>query len=223
MSTTKGDTIARARKLVKGESTEALLSNRFLYSMVLKFAKLYIKRIDDSNKLGRISTLYDLLPGVELIEVSKIEACVDIDLCCTFRRTKNKLPPILEGTYGPKIRSVQSIDGSVQVRETYAKIFSEMAKSSTFKYNKNKYFWIQNDYLYFPNIEWDVLDIDAMWEDNIDQYKCCAEDCCVNRLDELTHIPDYIFAEIENNVRQELLTLTQIPKDTTIDNVNTLR
>ncbi len=223
MSETKGNTISRARRLVKGDKADALLTDRFLYSMILKFAKLYIKRTDDSNKLGRISTLYDVLPGVELIEVSKIEACVDIDLCCTFRRTKDKLPPILEGTYGPKIRSVTSIDGSYQVRETYAKIFSEMAKTTSFKYNKNKYFWIQNGYAYFPNVEWELVDMDAMWEDSIEQFKCCAEDCCVDRLTEATHVPDWLFAEIESNVRQELMGLIQIPPDNKVDNQSNLR
>lgn len=224
MSETKGQTISRMRKLVKGVKTDALLTNRFLYSMALKFAKLYIKRADDQNKLGRYANIFEVLPGVELIEVSKIEAeCVNISTCCTFRRTKDKLPPLLEGGFGSIIRSISSVDGSFEVRPTYAKTYVEMTNSSTFKYNKNKYYWLRNGYAYFPNLEWDVVDIEGMWEDNIDMYKCCADNCCVNRLDEPTNVPDYIFAEIENNVQQSLMSMLQIPRDNMIDNQSLLR
>lgn len=217
--TTKGETISRARRLLKGVKIDAFLTNRFLYSMVLKFAKLYIKRLDDTNRLARINSLFEVLPGVELIDVSKIEACVDIDTCCTFKRTKDPLPQMLEGTYGYKIRTLSTIDGSHQLYETQAKTYNQMVKSTSFKYNKNKYFWIDaRRYAFFPNVDWEVVDIDGLWEDDIEQYKCCADNCCVNRIDERSNIPDYLFAEIENGVRQELLGMIQIPKDNIVDN-----
>lgn len=218
--TSKGDTISRARRLIKADKMDSFLTNRFLYSMVLKFAKLYIKRLDDSNRLARYNSLFEVLPGVELMEVSKIEACVDIETCCIFRRTVNRLPAMLEGTYGSKIRSISSIDGTFQVYETTAKIYNQMVKSSTFKYNKNKYFWLNDGYAYFPEMEWELIDIDALWEDDIEQYKCCADNCCVNRIDERTNVPDYLFAEIENGLRQELMGMLQIPSDTVVDNKN---
>ena len=215
---TKGNTISRVRRLAKGTKIDAFLTNRFLYSMILKFAKLYIKRLDDSNKLSRWNSLFEVLPGVELIDVSKIEACVDIDTCCTFKRTKNPLPPMLEGTYGSKIRTISTIDGTYQIYETQAKTYSKMTKSTSFKYNKNKYFWLNNGYAYFPNMDWELVDVDALWEDSIEQYKCCADDCCVDRINERSNIPDSLFVETEDGIRQELLSMMQIPSDTKADN-----
>ena len=213
MPNTKGQTISRVRRLIKGGKADAFLTNRFLYSMIMKYAKLYIKRLDDGNKLSRWNSLFEVLPGVELVEVDKIEACVDIATCCTFRRTKDRLPVMIEGTYGSKIRSITSIDGTYQVFETTAKIYSKMVPSSTFKYNKNKYFWLNDNYAYFPNMEWELVDIDALWEDNIEQYKCRADNCCVDRINERSNIPDSLFVEIESGVRQELMGMIQIPRD----------
>ncbi len=219
----KGDTISRVRRLIKGIKIDAFLTNRFLYSMVLKYAKLYMKRLDDGNKLSLWNSLFEVLPGVELIPVSKIEACVDIDTCCEFRRTKNRLPPLLDGTYGSKIRTITTIDGTFQVYETQAKTYNKMIKSTSFKYNKNKYFWLNDGYAYFPNNEWELVDIDGLWENDIDQYKCCADNCCVNRVDERSNIPDSLFVEIESGVRQELLNMIQVPNDDKQDGQNIAR
>lgn len=220
---TKGDTISRTRRLIKGVKIDSFLTNRFLYSMVLKFAKLYIKRLDDSNKLSRWNSLFEVLPGVELIEISKIEACVDIDTCCEFRRTKNRLPPMLEGTYGSKIRTISTIDGTFQIYETQSKTYNKMIKSTSFKYNKNKYFWLNDGYAYFPNMSWELVDIDALWENSIEEYKCCSDNCCTDRVNERSNIPDSLFVEIENGVRQELFAMLQVPADNKSDNQNIAR
>lgn len=221
--TTKGETISRIRGLVKGRTSDAFLTDRFLYSLALKYAKLFIKRQDDASKLGRYNGIYQPL-AVELIEVSAAEAsCVSISTCCTFKRTCEKLPELLNGSFGPIIRTVSSVDASKNLIRTYAAQYARFRKSTTFKYNKNLYYWLNDGYAYFPDITWEEVLFDAMWLDSIEEYKCCAEDCCANRLEEPTNIPDFLFAEIEQPIRAELLNLIQIPPDSKSDNQNLLR
>lgn len=220
--TTKRETISRIRGSIKGEKQDAFLTDRFIYSLILKYAKTYVKRLDDNNKLMRYSQLFETL-GIDLIEVSKVEAgCVSIPTCCTVRRSENKLPKVFEASWGPIFRYVSSIDGSKEILKTYQKQYVKMAKTTTFKYNNNLYYWMSNGYAYFPNLEWDIVLFDGMWEDSIEMYKCCA-DKCINRLDEPTHVPDDMLSEIEANVRQELLGMIQLPKDNLVDNQNQLR
>lgn len=220
---TKKETISRIRGLVKGLKQDSFLTDRFLYSLALKYAKLFIKRLDDQNKLAKYNGLYQPL-AVELIEVSKAEAsCNDIQTCCTFMRTKNRLPELLTGSYGPIIRTVSSIDGSQDFMKTYAPQYVKMTKTTTFKYNKSKYYWLDDGYAYFPNITWEEVLFLGMWEDSIEEYKCCEDDCCVTRQDEQTNIPEFLFVDIENPVRAELLNMLQIPPDSNSDNQNLLR
>lgn len=223
MSTTIGDTTSRLRNLVKGVKEDAFLTDRFLYSLVLKYGKLLIKRQDNENKIMRFQSLFEKLPCVELIEVDKIEACCPgVKSNCTIRRTKNKLPTVLEGSFGPLFRSITSIDGSEDVFLTYPTIYESMIQTSTFKYNKNKYFWYLGGHLYFPDSDWEAVSVEGLWDASIQMYLCDG-DTCINRQDEPVHIPEYLFAEIEQMVMKDLLTTIQIPASNNDDNQNPLR
>lgn len=217
------DNVSRVRGVLKAAKEDAFLTDRFIYALIMKYAKLYIKRMDDQNKIMRFQSLFETLPCVEMIDVDKVEACCgDIKSGCTFKRTKDRLPTILEGTYGPLFRTVSSIDGSISLYRTYPQIFVEMANTTSFKFNKKKYFWYVDGYVYSPNIEWDAVRMEVLPEDSVSMYKC-GDDCCIPRQDEPTHIPEYLFAQIENDVKTDLLNTMQIPPDGKTDNQSLLR
>ncbi len=221
--TTIQDTVSRVRNLVKGVKEDAFLTDRFLYSLVLKYAKLLIKRQDNENKIMRFQSLFEKLPCVELVEVDKIEACCGgIKSNCTIKRTKDKLPTVLEGAYGPLFRTITSIDGSIQVFKTYPSTYTNMANLPSYKYNKNKYYWYLGGYLYFPNIAWEAVSVEGLWDESIALYICDGDPCKPRQLDD-THIPEYLFAEIEQMVIKDLLTTIQIPIENNDDNQNPLR
>jgi hypothetical protein len=220
---TIGETISRVKNTVKAVKEDAFLTDRFVYSVILKYAKAYIRRQDNENKIMKFQSLFEPLPCVDLIEVDKIEACcTNIKTGCTFMRTKEKLPQVLEGVFGPLFRSVTSIDGSVELRRTYPTTFTSMANLPTFKYNTNKYYWFQDGYLYFPNIPWESIRVEGLWEDDISIFKCDAKECQL-RQDNPTHIPDYLFAEIEGMVLKDLGLMLQIPLERGDDSQNQLR
>lgn len=218
MSTTIGETVSRVRNTLKAVKEDAFLTDRFIYSVVSKFAKLFIKRQDNLNKLLRFKSFFKALPCVSLIEVDKIEACcAGIKSGCIIMRTENKLPSPFEGPYGPMFRTVSSIDGSQEIVQTEPGTYTSMTKTTTFKYNKTKYYWYLDGYMYFPNIEWDAVRIEGIWEDSIDEKEC------ILRQDQQSNIPDDLFAEIEQQVLQELTMSIQIPADPSDDKQNVLR
>jgi hypothetical protein len=218
-----GDTISRVRNSVKAVTEDAFVTDRYLYSLILKYAKLYIKRLDDQNKIMRFHSLFTVIPCMELITVSKIEAgCAGIRTNCTIKRTKDKLPGVLEGTYGPLFRTISSIDSSIQVFKTYPATYVNLANSTYNKFNKTKYYWFLDGYLYFPNIMWEAVKIELLPEGSIAEFLCDG-DPCVNRQEDQTHIPDYLFAEIEKNVLAELMGTIQIPTEGADNNMSNLR
>jgi hypothetical protein len=217
------DTISRVRNVIKGVKEDAFLTDRFLYSLILKYAKLYIRRQDTENKIMRFQSLFETLPCVELIEVDKIEACcAGVKSNCKIMRTKEKLPTVLEGAYGPLFRTISSIDGSIQVYKTYPNTYQSMTDSTTFKYNTNKYYWYLGGYLYFPNLEWESVRIEGLWEESITHLTCDTDECQL-RQDDDTHIPEYLFAEIEQNVIKDLTLLIQTPVEGQDDKMSPLR
>ena len=221
--TTIGETISRVRNTIKGVREDAFLTDRYLYSVILKYAKLYIRRQDSENKIMRFQSLFETLPCVDLIDVDKIEAwCGGIKSKCIIKRTKDRLPSVLEGAYGPLFRTISSIDGSIQCYKTYPIVYNDMANTTTFKYNNNAYYWYSDGYLYFPNILWESVRVEGLWDESISYLKCDG-DVCKLRQDDPTHFPDYLFAEIEKAVFGDIMILAKMPNENSEDNQSVLR
>jgi len=222
---TIGDATSRIRGVLKAVKEDPFLTDRFLYSLIQKYGKAVIRRQDNEGKLKSFTSLFETIPCVELIEVDKVEACcIGVRTGCTFRRSKDKLPAIVEGSSGPIIRAVTTLDQSQRLNETYPSTYANMTKSTNFKYNKHKYFWYIDGYLYIPDVEWDAVRLVALFDEDISDLLCAndPEDCIVEQ-ERTLNIPEYLMAEIEAMVKEELVPTMQIPPDGADDAQNVLR
>jgi hypothetical protein len=219
--TTIGEAISRVRTAVKGVKEDAFLTDRNIYFLLIKYGQTLLKREDNQFRLMKISSIFQVLPYIELIDVDKVEAgCVGVYSGCYFKRSKDKLPSILNGVFGPIIRTVSSIDGTIELYRTDPGTWVSMTKTTTFKYNKNKYFWYLNGYLYFPNIDWEAVRAEAIFEGQADT---CTTDDCLLKQDQPLPFPEYLFSEIEQFAVKELTIAIQVPTDTSDDSQNILR
>jgi hypothetical protein len=224
MRTTIGEVISRVRNQIKAVKQDAFLTDRFIYSVISKHVKWIIKREDAGNKLMRFNSIFQTMDYVELIEIDKVEAqCTGIKSDCTFMRTKDKLPVFLQGYWGPLIRTVSSLDGSVEMQPTTPSGYLSAANSKNFKYNTTQYFWYLNDYLYFPNTDWDAVRIEGVFEDDIADFRCDPSELCKPKQMQFFNVPDYLYAEMETAVLKDMLMMYQIPTDVIPDKQNLLR
>jgi hypothetical protein len=211
---TIGDIVSRVRGQIKAESEDAFVTDRYLYSLIKKYAQLYMRRQDNANKLMKFNGIWQSLDYVELVDIDKIESdYIGIKSDITIKRTKLKLPAFQEGYWGPLIRTVSSIDGCTECQATAPGTYASMTKSTTFKYNTTKYFWFLNDYLYFPNIDWDAVKIEGVWENDISNFNCDPSDNCIPRYKQRMFIPEFLFAEIEQQVMQETFNTLKVPSE----------
>ena len=217
---TVGTVISRVRNQVKGVRQDAFLTDRYLYSVITKYSQLLMRRQDSANKLMKFNAIWQALPCVELIEVDKVEACcAGIKSGCTIKRTKEKLPLFLEGYWGPLIRTVSSIDGTFEAYPTTPGVYTSMTKTTGFKYNKQKYFWYLDGYMYFPNLDWDAVKIEGVFDEDISTIGENGVNC-TKRQKQLANVPDFLFAEIEKMAMQDLAQRLSIPTDKSDDNIN---
>lgn len=222
--TTIGEAVSRVRNTLKAVKEDPFLTDRSIYYLIIKYGKSLLKREDNQNKLMKISSLFTYLPYVELIDVDRVEAsCTGVYSECYFKRTKEKLPDVFTGAFGPIFRTVSSIDGMTKVFRTEPGTFASMTKTTNFKYNTRKYFWFQNGYLYLPNVEWDAIKVEAIFEGSTGDFQCDPADQCVSKQDQSLALPEYLFSEIEQYVLQELTTTLKVPGDGPDDSQNTLR
>ena len=219
--TTIAEAISRVRNTLKAVKEDSFLTDRQIYFSLTKYGKTLIKREDNQFRLMKMSQLFKVLPYVELIDVDKVEAgCVGVYSGCYFKRSKEKMPSILDGMFGPLFRTVSSIDGTLELFRTDPGTWASITKSTTFKYNKRPYFWYLNGYIYVPNVEWDAIRVEAMFENDV---PICDEEMCTPMQDQPLNIPEYLFSEVEQFVLQELTMTIQVPGDLTDDSQNILR
>jgi len=222
--TTIGEAISRVRNTLKAVKEDPFLTDRTIHSSLLKYGQTLLKREDNQYRLMKISSIFSVLPYLELIDVDKVEAgCVGVYSECYFKRSKEKLPTILDGVFGPIIRTTSSIDGTIEMFRTDPGTWVSITRSTTFKYNKRPYFWYLNGYIYCPNIDWDAIRVEAIFEGDKSEYLCDTKDKCQIRQDQPLPFPEYLFSEIEQFVVKELTMAMQIPTDGPDDGQNALR
>jgi hypothetical protein len=220
---TVGDITSRIRSQVKAVKQDSMLTDRLIYSIILKHSKWLMKREDSKNRLMSFSGVMQTMDFVELIEIDKVEACcTGLKSDCKIKRTKDKMPIFLQGYYGPLIRTISSIDGSEELQPTLPSVYLGLSKSKNFRFNKAKYYWYLDDYLYFPNLEWDAIRIEGIFEEDISMYTC-APDNCIQKIDLLFNVPDYLFGELEAAVLKDIIAMYQIPSDASPDKQNVAR
>jgi hypothetical protein len=129
-------------------------------------------------------------------------------------RSKERIPDIIESTNGPLFRSISSLDNSTEFTMTTPTTFVSTSKTTTFKYNTSKYYWYVDGYLYFPNVDFEFVKVEGLFEKDLSDVFCGVEKKCRKRQDEKTFIPDYLLAEIEGSVIKELTLRLQVPEET---------
>lgn len=222
---TVGDIISRIRNTIKGVNEDSFLTDRYIYSLYNVYGKELMKLESEKNpaQTTSVESLYENIPCVDLIDVDKIEACCSgIKTSCTIKRTKDKLPKILDGSNGLYLSDVTSVDGSFIVYKTDASIYTRMTNVPSFKYNKNFYYWYRQGYLYLPNVEWDAIMIRAIWSDSVAALQCDAGSCSTKQ-DQGSPFPEYLSGRIERMVLQDLGILIKIPEPLADDNRSLLR
>ncbi len=220
--TTIGEAVSRVRNIVKGSTEDAFLTDRYIFSLIMKHAKFFIKKQDSLNEILRFNSFFRRLPCVDLIEVDKVEACCDVKSNIMVKRTKDKIPGVMDSSYGPLFRTVASVDDSTQVYKTEPALYNSMAKTSGYKYNKQKYYWYLNGYLYFPNVDWEAVSVEGIFEQDLSPYTCDTQPDCIKRQDQPLIVPDYLFSQIEAQVYNDLKFSMAIPSDTAIDDKQSL-
>lgn len=194
----------------------------------MKYVPALMKREDGKNKIMNFSEIFQTIHYVELEEVDKIlSKCVSFNSNVTIKRTEYKLPNIMTGYNLPLIREVRSISGPVtqpndegDIKLISSRRYGQLIKSKTYKYDKKKYCWYDDGYLWFPDLEWDAVQIEAIFLEDIDYLN--EESCgyCTPRQEQLFPVPEYLFPEIEKFVWDDLTLSLKIPQDPVDDKIN---
>lgn len=225
---TISESISRIRNSMKLVNDDAFITDRYIYSLVMKYGKALIYRENKQQNIYKNSSLFRVIPCLKLKEVDRIESCcIDINTGCKLMRSVEQLPKITSIDNGEVISSVTSIDDSKKLHSIKPELYYQMKKSSSFKYNTNKYYWIVDGYLYVPDVTWEAVKVTAMFDDDVDYLNCSktnnGKTYCKYYQDMEITIPEYLLAEAEQMALNEILTGAKIQPDIQDDNQHIMR
>ncbi len=195
--------IAQVRKLVNSVNYDTRLSNRFIYNKLIDVAKLIVRR---DVSIYKSPELFRTIECVQL-ELDDLKTCTNIFIpdCKSVMRSVNKIPKAYLSKSG-SIVMVYSVDKSVQFQQTTPSSFTNIYKRE-FK-GPQKYFWIQNDYLYIPDSYISEVVVDGIFIDNSWMTPCGKI------LESESSLPDGLRTDIIRVTAGELASvMKRIPED----------
>lgn len=225
---TIAESISRVRNGLKAVREDAFITDRYIYSVIMKYGKTLMERENRLKNLFSNDMLFKEIPYLELTDAPVFNSCDGLVTSdCYIKRSIEKLPEISTIKGGQLIRYVSSVDHSVELKKTTPERYGRMRNLSSFKYNKTKYYWIIDGYVYVPDCDFDAICISASFNGDVSGFLCPAEQngkvYCSNRQDDELTIPEYLLSEAEQNARAEIIPMMQIPVDMSNDKQNVIR
>lgn len=208
--------VSDCRSTHKLLSTDALITDRVIASLIKNNALLLIKRETNLRKLWATSTIFTTIPCLEMTCVPMSDCCSYVDSCMAAR-SKQKLPRIAEGNYQYIIQGVYSVNAmsgkGKKLKEITINRYTNLLKLPIIK--REEYYWIVNNYLYVSNPLVTTVRIAALFEEDVPtdvMYPECAcasdasiEDMCMNPLDREFFLPGYLEKQVLDLTSQGLL------------------
>ena len=146
--------VATIQNSLSSSSLDDYISEEYIYNIGVAKGQLLIKRETDSRKLFKITSLFQTLPCVEMISVSSSECGIALN-CSTIQRSKKKLPKTYLSNFGSLIQ-VFNLNRDMDYKEISPVQFKNLSLQK-YKPRNSKSFWIDNDYLYIPDSEVELV------------------------------------------------------------------
>lgn len=204
---------------VKALNIDDRFSYRFLASKFKDKVQVFIRQDARSRELLKESNIWKPINCVELEDANAIDCnCVEDD-CASIKKSKIVIPDAYSTTYGNLVK-VFTLDGSQEYKEIHAYQHPDKA---TREYGTGKYFWLENGYLFIPNVTYKAVKvlIIAKHPQQVDIINGVVSKCETPLNEELNY-PAYLITVAKTEVLKELTGATTrvIPDENPNQNQN---
>ena len=217
---TIGEVISQVRNDLKQITVDTRLTDRDIYTVMKSHSYWIIAQEADKMKISKQQHLFQSYTCAEIIPVPTVDPCCNVQSRCRIYRTKEALPGMFTDDSGQIIRTVTSVDWSENLQRTTFENFLRIQDDPDFKYNKTKYYFIRDNYMYFPTTQWRKVNMLIYCDTDVKKYNTCGCDKgpCLPMQDTIWRVPDKLEGRIIDAAISELTkTYMAIPYD---DNAN---
>lgn len=205
--------ISRIRNTIKEVHADSEYSNRYLWNLIVSSAKKLIREDADRGRIFKQASIWETI-CIEMEPVSSLICnCRYLPYNCIVYRSKNKLPDFLEYSAGVVYRFIATPDLS---KEMVLVSPYQYSVKKNIKYNKEKYAFIHDGYLYTPNTNYPLLSMSSLFLEDVSLFKCDSSidtSACGSVLTLNLPLPDYLEDNCVKIVLQELGFSKQIVSD----------
>lgn len=214
---TNGKFVSRILNDLKLLNKDEHVSRRHILSVGQEKAKHYIAQKLLDKSLFREANLFRTIECLEMEELDTIKCGIyEFSRCESLRRSKHKIPALIYNRLGGSIVSVTSLDGSVEFLPITLKSFPLSRLRKEVKQLGLKYFYLQDEYLYLPDTEIEIVTLTYIPYDESEVGQVCG--CTENELlktiwDYEFIVPDKLSEQVISETLQELSVGRQIVTD----------
>lgn len=223
MSTTRRTIVSRLRGSIKEVAADTKYSNRYLWNVFFTASNKLFKEDADRGRIYSQSNPWESI-CIEMEPVSSLFCnCIYLPYNCTVYRSKLKLPRIIESSTGFIYRLIATPDLSQQFTLTTPYLYSVKSK---IKYNKEKYAFFYDGYLYTPDHTFPSLAIAGLFQEDTSKFNCnndCESDSgtCGSGLNVSVSLNDYLIDACIKIALAEILPAVQKTQDEIANNNDT--
>lgn len=215
----KGEFVADIKGSLNLINKDTNVSDRYVLSVGMSYVKTFLAQRKDDGKLTDMSVLNKTISCFKLEPVEVIKCgFVELVNCNKVMKSVCRLPETLESNIGYSINSVSSIDNNFYFTETTRYKYSKLLKRKYVR-NIDKYFFIEDGFLYIPNDETELVNINLTTLGGGLDSKCTSceqEDAmgdCKSLWEEEFPCPDKLIMYVKQSTLQELGFKVRIPED----------
>lgn len=198
--------VSQVRSMFDIISSEDIITDRAIFNELKDTTYKLIRQQTNKRKLFASPNIFVTLPCLQMINVPLSECC-SYKSPCTISRSQYKIPRISEGIYGLLVQGVYSLDKRNKYKESTPTRYSNYLDLKLTK--SQRFFWVQDDYLYVSDPEIETVTISAYFEEDVDivLYSCDTnkQDCPVNPLDLEFRCPSFLLKDIKDLVYRGIL------------------
>lgn len=211
---TQGDLTSRIESTLKANSKDGKISRRLILKTAQSKAKFLISQKLNERSLYRETNIYTELSCIEMIDQDIVKCpIIEFRRCKDLKRSKKKLPELINSKYGHSLKEVTSIDGEFVFKPITATQY-RLNKERTQK-SKDLYFYIKDGYLYLPDTEVKMVNLYLITQDLYDVAHAseCNKPDCRSAWDYEFVCPDKLTEVVIQETLKELSLMKQIQED----------
>lgn len=193
---------------------DEVLPKKYVYNKLMGWADLITRRDSDNRRVFSHRYLFTFLEDcTELIDVEN-DCCEELPRTFKMKRTKRKIPNTLSTIMGSAL-SVYTVGiyHGLRFEEVTPKRYVQILRRA-YRDSDVVYYWRGGDYLYFPDIDFDVVRIEGAFTEPFEK----ENGECSMFLDTAFVCPDYLFEDVKAAAVREILTRYQRQVDAVPDN-----